>query len=197
LERFNQAVAWSDLSPDLRGPENDDIAVTAADNDEEENGSAQCEVEEEISPSDDSSELIELYRHDDMVEIGLREWLAAVAIFQEGGWSLGWSPIYPIETYIRPLGFVTEDEGKAMQRAGRSLFTKIAAEPAFSVSVPMDLGMFYRLTEFVGGGAFIVGRQGALPMQMRTISATPNLTSASTFLKGKPLPSGFLFDRQF
>jgi hypothetical protein len=48
-----------------------------------------------------------------------------------------------------------------MQRAGRSLFAKIDAEPALSVSVPMNLGMLYRLTEFVGGGAFIVGRQGA------------------------------------
>lgn len=116
LARFNQAVAWSDLAPDLREPENDD-----------------------------------------MVEISPREWLVAVAIFQEGGWS----PIRPIEAYLRPLWFITEDEGKAMQRAGRSLCTKIDAEPALSVSVPMDLGMFYRLTEFVGGGAFIVGRQGA------------------------------------
>jgi hypothetical protein len=30
-----------------------------------------------------------------------------------------------------------------------------------STSVQMDLGLFYQLTEFVGGGAFIVGRPGA------------------------------------
>ncbi len=40
LERLDQAVAWSDLAPDLREPENDAIRVTTADNDEEDNGSA-------------------------------------------------------------------------------------------------------------------------------------------------------------
>ena len=157
LERFNQAVAWSDLAPDLREPENDEIEVTAAHDDEKGTGAAQPEVQEEIVPSDVSPELIELYRRDNMVEISLREWLVAVAVFQEGGWS----PIRPIETYLRPLGFVTEDEGKMMQRAGQSLFTKINAEPVLSASVPIDLGMLYHLTEFVGGGAFIVGKQGA------------------------------------
>jgi hypothetical protein len=48
-----------------------------------------------------------------------------------------------------------------MQRAGRSLFALIESEPFASASVQMDLGLFYQLTEFVGGGAFIVGRPGA------------------------------------
>jgi hypothetical protein len=51
LERFNQAVAWSDLAPDLREPEHDDIKVPTADNDEKDNGPAQCEVQEETFPS--------------------------------------------------------------------------------------------------------------------------------------------------
>ena len=125
--------------------------------DEEDNGPAQGEVQEKTFRSDGSPELIELYRRDDMVATSPREWQVAVSIFQEEGWS----PIRPIETYLPPLGFVTQDEGNAMQRAGRSLFTKIDAEPTLSVSVPMDLGVLYRLTEFVGGGAFIVGAQGA------------------------------------
>jgi hypothetical protein len=157
LERFNQAVSWSDLASDLRKSEDDDIAVTAADNDAEENGQEQCEVQEKLFPTHGSSESIELYRRDGMIEIGLRAWQVAVAIFQEEGWS----PIRPIETYSCPLGFIPQDEGKAMQQAGRSLFTKIDSDPAVSVSVPMDLGILYRLTEFVGGGAFVVGKQGA------------------------------------
>ncbi len=48
-----------------------------------------------------------------------------------------------------------------MQRAGGYLFALIDDEPFVSTSVQMDLGLFYRLTEFVGGGAFIVGRPGS------------------------------------
>lgn len=53
------------------------------------------------------------------------------------------------------------DEGEAMQLAGQALFRKIGEEPVLSTGVPMDLGLFYRLTEFVGGGAFVVGRRGS------------------------------------
>lgn len=106
---------------------------------------------------DQLPELIELYRRDGMVEIGLRDWQAALCIFREEGWQ----PIRVLGSYVHPLGFVTQDDGKAMQRAGQSLFAKIDRQPALSVSVPIDLGMLYRLTEFVGGGAFIVGKQGA------------------------------------
>ena len=48
-----------------------------------------------------------------------------------------------------------------MQRAGRWLFALIEKEPFVSASVQMDFGLFYPLTEFVGGGPFIVGRPGA------------------------------------
>jgi hypothetical protein len=48
-----------------------------------------------------------------------------------------------------------------MLRAGRSLFALTLDEPFVATSVQMDLGLFYQLTEFVGGGAFIVGRLGA------------------------------------
>jgi hypothetical protein len=157
LERFDLAVAWSDLAPDLRQPENDEMEVTTADKEKKNNDPAKCEVQEEILASDDSPVSIELYRRDAMIDIGTREWQVALSIFQEEGWS----PIRPIETYLPPLGFVPQDEGKEMQLAGRSLFAKIDAERALSVSVPMDLGLLYCVTEFVGGGTFIVGRQGA------------------------------------
>jgi hypothetical protein len=92
-----------------------------------------------------------------MIEVKRRDWYVALCIFQEQGWS----PVRPIGTYLPPLGFVPQDEGKAMHRAGRSLFSKINAEPALSVVVPMDLELPHWLTAFVGGGAFIVGRKGA------------------------------------
>jgi hypothetical protein len=50
LERFDQAVAWSDLAPDLKESGDDDLRVGIADNDEEDNGQAECEVQEELSP---------------------------------------------------------------------------------------------------------------------------------------------------
>lgn len=103
------------------------------------------------------SDVIELYRRDEMVEIRLREWQTALCIFQKEGWN----PKRPIGFYAYPLRFVTRDEGRAMQRAGQSLFAKIDDEPAFSTAVPMDLGTLYRVTDFVGGGAFIVGAEGA------------------------------------
>jgi len=102
-------------------------------------------------------ELIELYRRDEMVEIRQKEWEAALGIFQEEGWQ----PVRPIGHYVRPLWFITQDEGKEMQRAGRLLFARIDKQPGLSAFVPMDLGMLYRLTDFVGGGAFIVGARGA------------------------------------
>lgn len=48
-----------------------------------------------------------------------------------------------------------------MGQAGRSLFALIKEEPFISTSVQMDCGSLYQLTEFVGGGAFIVGRPGS------------------------------------
>jgi hypothetical protein len=81
----------------------------------------------------------------------------ALLIFQE----MGWKPARPLDAYARPLTFIKHDEGEAMQRAGRALFARIENEPFLSVSVRMNLGLFYQLTEFVGEGAFIVGRPGA------------------------------------
>jgi len=73
--------------------------------------------------------------------------------------TIGWQP-RPIGSY-RPLWFVSEDQGKAMRRAGRMLFARIDEELGLSTSLQIDLGLLYRLTDFVGGGAFVVGKQGA------------------------------------
>jgi hypothetical protein len=48
-----------------------------------------------------------------------------------------------------------------MERAGQSLFALIRDEPFVAVSVQMNTGLLYQFTEFVGGGAFIVGRPGS------------------------------------
>jgi hypothetical protein len=74
---------------------------------------------------------------------------------------MGWSAERQSLNYGSPLIFVTNDEGEAMHRAGEALFAVIRAEPVVSASVPMDLGLFYRISEFVAGGAFIVARKGA------------------------------------
>jgi hypothetical protein len=41
------------------------------------------------------------------------------------------------------------------------LFDLIQKEPFVSVSVQVVLGLFYQLTDFVGGGAFVLGRPGS------------------------------------
>jgi len=146
-------VAWSDLAPFLReqnDDEDDEIEEVGAEPDaEKDNHQAQS--------SDQSHELIELYRRDEMIEILLGDWQTALRIFQDEGWR----PSRSTGGYGHPLWFITQDEGKEMERAGRSLFAKIDKEPAISGSIPMNLGMLYRLTDFVGGGAFIVGAHGA------------------------------------
>jgi len=141
LSRFDDAVAWSELKPE---PEEE-----WEDEDEDEPD----DPDEDVSESDP----IELYRREEMVEADQKDWHMALLIFQE----MGWLPVRPLETYDHPLMFVTDDEGKSMQRAGRSLFAVIQDEPFVSASVQMDLGLFHNLTEFVGGGAFIVGRPGS------------------------------------
>ena len=55
---------------------------------------------------------------------------------------------------------MTAYEAKAMHQAGDALFAVVDHEPNAAVCVQMDLGVFYRITEFVAGGAFIVGRKG-------------------------------------
>lgn len=123
--------------------------------------------EEEAADGDDEpavqqtlfspSSSIELYRRDEMIEVAQNDWHMALLIFQE----MGWQPARPLEAHARPLTFIKQDEGEAMQRAGRSLLALIRNEPFVSTSVQMDLGLFYQLTEFVGGGAFIVGGPGS------------------------------------
>jgi hypothetical protein len=100
---------------------------------------------------------IELYRRGEMLEVLQNEWHMALLIFQE----LGWHPARALETYAYKLTFIKHDEAKAMEQAGRSLFALIKEDPFVSTSVQMDCGLLYRLTEFVGGGAFIVGRPGS------------------------------------
>jgi tetratricopeptide (TPR) repeat protein len=151
LERFEQAVAWFDLAPYLREQKDDEIEKAGAGDEDAEEDKRQAQS------SDETHELIELYRRDEMIEILLGDWQTALRIFQDEGWR----PSRSIGGYGRPLWFITQDEGKEMQRASRSLFAKIDNEPALSASIPMDLGMLYRLADFVGRGAFIVGAQGA------------------------------------
>jgi hypothetical protein len=87
----------------------------------------------------------------------LADWHMALQIFA----AMGWSPERPLDAYVFPLGFVKAYEGEAMHHAGDALFAAIRGEPIISASVQMDLGILYRISEFVAGGAFIVGRAGA------------------------------------
>ena len=100
---------------------------------------------------------MEIYRREELLELCSSDWQMALLIFRE----LGWTPERPVEAYANPLAFVKNYEGEAMHQAGQSLFAMINEEPAVSTSVQMDLGLFYRISEFVGGGAFIVGKKGA------------------------------------
>lgn len=81
----------------------------------------------------------------------------AVLIFRE----MGWQPERPIELYLRPPWLVVESEARRMGSAGQKLFELVKTEPIISASVQMDLGLFYRLTEFVQTGAFIAGSPGS------------------------------------
>jgi hypothetical protein len=110
-----------------------------------------------FSPEDEPSSPIELYRRNEMIEAAQKDWHMALLIFRE----MGWQPARPLEAYAHPLTFIKHDESEAMQRAGHSLFALILNEPFVSTSVRMDLGLLYQLTEFVGGGAFIVGQPGS------------------------------------
>jgi len=56
---------------------------------------------------------------------------------------------------------LTSNEGEAMHRAREALFAVVGVEPLVSTSVQMDLSVFRRISQFVGGGAFIVGKKGA------------------------------------
>jgi hypothetical protein len=100
---------------------------------------------------------IELYRRQDMLELHSVDWEMALQIFNV----MGWTPERPLDAYAALPFFVTDSEGKAMHHAGEALFAEIRDEPLLSVSVQMDLGVLYRISEFVDGGAFIVGRKGA------------------------------------
>jgi hypothetical protein len=153
LMRFDQAVAWSDLADDLRGRREKDAENAGTDESEH---LELDEGEQEVVP-EELAEPIELYRRGEKIEMSMEGWRITLAVFQEEGWF----PTHAIETYLRLPGIVTQDEGKAMQKAGRSLFTKVDAEPAISVCLPMDLGLLYSVTEFVGEGAFCIGRRGA------------------------------------
>jgi len=111
----------------------------------------------EAQSGDASQEVIELYRRENMFEITLEDWRAALNILQEEGWQ----PVHPLGKYVQPPWLITHDEGKEMQLTARSLFAKIDTHPGLSASVPMDLGVFYRLADFIGEGAFIVGWQSS------------------------------------
>jgi hypothetical protein len=158
LSRFDEAVSWSELEPE---PEEDtDEEDSGDDEDDREEGSAKPAAEFQqatLYPERAQPGNIEIYRRGEMIEATPEGWHMAILIFRE----MGWKPARNLEAYIHPLTFVPQPEGEAMQRAGRSLFALLEKEPAVSASVQMDLGLFYRLTEFVGDGAFIVARPGA------------------------------------
>jgi hypothetical protein len=119
-----------------------------------------------FSTLEEPSNPIELYRRGEMIEADQKDWHMALLVFQE----MGWQPTRPLEAYAHPLTFITHDEGKEMQRASRSFLVRIQDEslvammrdePLVPPSIQMDLGLLYKMTEFVGGGAFVVGRPGA------------------------------------
>lgn len=143
LQRFDGAVNWSELRLE--------------DNAEQEEESESTEVENEEVHEDETTQILELYRREEIVEATEKDWLTALGLFQAGGWE---EP-RPVGAYARPLSFVTHNEGEAMKRAGQAFLKKVNEEPLVSAAVPMDLGLFCRITEFVGGGAFIVGHKGA------------------------------------
>jgi hypothetical protein len=163
LARFDDAVAWSELVPEPEDDDDEDVQLDEGednpDDDDEAAGSDENPDVQQASLFSDKelNNIIELYRRDEMIDVAHKDWHMALLIFRE----MGWQPIKPFEIHTRPLMFVTHDEGQAMQRADRSLFALIQNEPFVSTSVQMDLGLFYRLTDFVGGGAFIVGRSGS------------------------------------
>ena len=101
--------------------------------------------------------MIEIYRRDELLELHPSDWLMALLIFKE----MGWTPERPLEVYANPLAFVKNYEGEAMNQAGEALCAVILDDPLVSLSVQMDLGLFSRISEFVGRGTFIVGKQGA------------------------------------
>ncbi len=151
-----------DAEPDLEPEEKGAAKVEEAADDEDE-----PVIQQRLfSPEIERSNPIELYRRDQMIEIAEKDWHTALLIFRE----MGWEPARPLEAYAHPLTFIKHNEGEAMQRAGRSLLVRVQDEsllslmrnePVASPPVQMDLELFYRLTEFVGGGAFIVGQPGS------------------------------------
>jgi hypothetical protein len=161
LDRLNAAVEWSALEP---------ADVTDESEDEEDDPPEEISTVDEAAPGADLASLhppvqttleavndVELYNREGMLEVKRQDWHMALLIFRE----MGWKSERPVEAYANPFLFVQNDEGAEMQSAGRNLFTLIEQEPAVGVTVQMDLGLFCRLTEFVGGGAFIVGRPGS------------------------------------
>jgi hypothetical protein len=163
LSRFDDAVAWSELAPepDEEPDDEDDLnegeGVPDDGADPVDNNPPSAVQQTLFVADDEPRHSIELYRRDEMIEADQKDWHMTLLIFQE----MGWRPERPLEAYAHSRAFIKHDEGEAMQRAGRSLFAAIQQEPSVSASVRMDLGLFYRLTEFVGVGAFIVGRPGS------------------------------------
>jgi hypothetical protein len=69
LQRFDQAVAWPDLARALRKQGDDDTEDTCAADVEEDDSQPESDVQETPFPSDEPSELIELYRRDAVLVI--------------------------------------------------------------------------------------------------------------------------------
>lgn len=103
-----------------------------------------------------NTESIEVYRCQEMLELQPADWEMALQIFEV----MGWSPTRPLEVYACPFALVPTCESEAMHQAGEALFAVVEQESVVSACVQMDLGVFYRITKFVAGGAFMVGRKG-------------------------------------
>ena len=102
-------------------------------------------------------ENIELYRREELLELQPSDWKMALLIFKE----MGWTPKRSLEAYATPLAFVPPYEAEGIRHAGQKLFAIINDEPLVFTSIQMDLGLLHRISEFVGGGAFIVGKKGS------------------------------------
>lgn len=105
----------------------------------------------------DSGTGLELYRRGEMIDLASEEWRAALGTFED--W--GWEPEAGLDRYSTPLAFVKHDEGKAMQEAGHLLRNEIDKYAVLAQTLDLDIDLFFQLTQFVGRGAFIVGKPGA------------------------------------
>lgn len=112
----------------------------------------------ELLRDDDSSEgehpdaWLEVCREGEKIKLTLKEWRAALVAFKESGWDAG----EDLDVYTETGIAIGREDGLAMQEAGYSLWRMIDQNAVLAQSVGLDIDLFFRLTEFVGKGAFSV-----------------------------------------